>query len=52
MESPRGMMRTVDWRVAISAGVAATAVINDKIVWKMELAVKRIFDDVQGTGNG
>jgi hypothetical protein len=46
------MMRTVDWRVARSAGAAATPVVNDHIVRKNELVVKRIFDNVQETRNG
>jgi di/tricarboxylate transporter len=51
IESPRGMMRTVDWRVTKSVGTAATAVVNDNIARIVELVVKCIFDVLRRVSN-
>jgi hypothetical protein len=43
MESPRAIIRTVDWRFANSVGAAAVATAKDKTANKAERIVMRMF---------
>jgi hypothetical protein len=41
MESPRGIILTVDWRLASSTGAAATAIIRDSATQTEEVKLKK-----------